>query len=389
MSKGTILRALALTAALAGPVASNAFGGDVLHVPSQYPTIQSASSAAGPGDTVLVADGVYSGPGNRSLDFGTDGILMRSENGAESCIIDGLGTHPAFHFFSTHAGVVEGFTIRNCSNDTGGAVEFHHGAEPTFRRCVFADNQASFAGGAILVWHAGRIRLIECVFLRNRANYGGAVTLASGTLAAEIVNCTFLENHATSDGGALYLGVSFPVWGSLFARNTAGTAGGAIHVGPVTSGAPAIRSSTLAFNEAGSFGGGVACVGTASVDLSDSILWGDAAPRGPEIALLTDPEWGGATLALGHCDLQGGPDAIYRETGSSVMLGLGIIDLDPLFLDPSQGDYHIAPDSPARDAGNPAPPLFPSKFDIDLEPRFFPPRLDMGADEVLELAGVR
>ncbi len=41
-----------------------------LRVPADYPTIQAAIDAAQPGDEVVIADGVYTGAGNKDLDFG-------------------------------------------------------------------------------------------------------------------------------------------------------------------------------------------------------------------------------------------------------------------------------------------------------------------------------
>jgi len=95
-------------------------GAATLHVPSlEYPTIQAGVDAAQVGDTVLVADGVYTGEGNRDIEFHGRDIVLRSENGPEVTSIDCQASksdlHQGFniHLGETPACRIEGFTVTN------------------------------------------------------------------------------------------------------------------------------------------------------------------------------------------------------------------------------------------------------------------------------------
>lgn len=63
----------------------------VIHVPDDAPTIQAALEVARDGDTILVADGVYQGDGNRDLSMPDLSVVIRSVNGPAATIIDGQG----------------------------------------------------------------------------------------------------------------------------------------------------------------------------------------------------------------------------------------------------------------------------------------------------------
>lgn len=85
------------------------------HVPGEYATIQAAVDASADGDVIILADGIYTGPGNASVDLLGKAITVRSESGPEACIIDAEQQPGGFRLVSgeTRETVIAGLTIRN------------------------------------------------------------------------------------------------------------------------------------------------------------------------------------------------------------------------------------------------------------------------------------
>jgi hypothetical protein len=90
-----------------------------------YLTIQEGIDAAQDGDEVVVCDGVYTGEGNKNLDFAGKAITVRSASGPENCIIDCENDGRGFYFHSgeTSEAVVDGFSITK-GRQAGGAESF-------------------------------------------------------------------------------------------------------------------------------------------------------------------------------------------------------------------------------------------------------------------------
>lgn len=70
-----------------------------------YPTIQAAINGSSAGDVIELTDGVFTGTGNRDVEFGGREITVRSQSGdPATCIIDCEGsqedTHRGFLFLN-------------------------------------------------------------------------------------------------------------------------------------------------------------------------------------------------------------------------------------------------------------------------------------------------
>ena len=62
-----------------------------------FPNIQTAINGCMNGDEIVLMDGIYTGAGNRDIDFMGKAITLRSFSGiAENCVIDIAGVHGNF-----------------------------------------------------------------------------------------------------------------------------------------------------------------------------------------------------------------------------------------------------------------------------------------------------
>ncbi|MCZ6543116.1 MAG: right-handed parallel beta-helix repeat-containing protein [Phycisphaerales bacterium] len=319
---------------------------DIINVPGDYPTIQAGINAAQNGDEVVVADGTYTGAGNRNVVFAGKAITLRSENGPTNCIIDceSLGRGFIFYELDTPATVVDGFTITNGLGHPGGAIYAYYFSSPTITNCIITGNTGDAGGG-------GGIYCAMCF--------------------ATITNTIITGNTAIGDGGGVYTEGGDPtITNSLISGNTADSGGGGVYS---NWGSPTITNSTIVGNTAGNVAGGSYFGGETSPTITNSILWGNGLEE-----IYVDES---STLVVSYSNVQGG------------WLGTGNIDDEPLFVDPTNDNYRLSSVSPGIDAGdNTAVPKGIST-DLDGNPRFVedpdtpnagnggPPIVDMGAYE--------
>ena len=326
------------------------------YVPSEYDTIQSAIDDANNGYVIIVEDGVYSGPGNRDIDFLGKAITVRSLNGPENCIIDCNGSesepHRGFFFHSGEAerSIIDGLTIMNghappreqqfgSSTSTyweGGGILCYE-SSPTIANCWLINNFAKLYGGAVCGWGSSAI-ITGGTIENNMSENGGGISCRDGTMT--VSHCIVRRNKASRAGGGLdFMGSRTTVANCLIIGNRA-SAGGGLSTGGWSC-EPLISNCTISGNT-GEWGGAVFCGELSDAAIVNSILRGNDTDNGAEIKMVLH-DWG-SSLSISYSDVRGA-----NEGFPGVVLGEGVIDSDPCFVDPGHWDVNGTPDDPSDD----------------------------------------
>ena len=137
-------------------------------------TIQAAVDIASSGDTVIVADGTYTGFGNRDIYLPeTFGITVRSAGGPDGCIINCQGSsaqpHRGFYLQgNTEPDMfIDGFTITGGYSDYGGGAIACLSSVVTISNCIISANSAVGAFGGGLYIYDSDVDMVNCVIEGN------------------------------------------------------------------------------------------------------------------------------------------------------------------------------------------------------------------------------
>ncbi len=229
-------------------------------VPTDYPTLQAAVDASDNFDCILLAPGIYTGPGNRDVNI--DGkILSISMLGVQGEVVldlQGSATEPHYGLNIQGYGwatvFISNLTMRQgYSDDAGGAAVHGEEVELVISSCRFEDNVSLNSGGAVYNSDMGDVCCMDSVFFNNMALQGGCGGgLCSGFSTIEY--CVFDSNSARYGGGASVRGASL-VSNSAFINNSSETNAGGLNV--YDSRSTIITASRFISNECASGGGGL------------------------------------------------------------------------------------------------------------------------------------
>tara|TARA_B100000315_G_scaffold260765_1_gene324999 strand:- start:12954 stop:14897 length:1944 start_codon:yes stop_codon:yes gene_type:complete len=309
-------------------------------VPFDFRTIQDAVDGIEDEDVIIVSDGIYyeNIVIDRSLSF-----VLKSQNGPDNCIIDGrLNGFSVllFDFINTNDSIIiEGFTIKNGhSNSYGGGINFNHSDVYTeLNNMRIINNEAELFGGGLSL-------------IRSKNKYFN--------------NCVIMDNNSTLGGGGIYckdIVTAFFTRTSINNNNTSGMGSALLTTGTGQIGVQVLLEHVTISQNYSSNNSSIRCLRQTIINIQNSIIWGDTQP---EIDIFSEgiPN----LLSISYSDLQGSEPGIVKGDNDIVNWGSGNLNVDPLFVDPENQDYHLSDESECIDAGDPYSELDPDGTITDM-----------------------
>jgi len=260
------------------------------HFQWELSPLQAQIDAATDGDVIVVQPGLYQG----RLYFSGKNITLTSTDPTNPDIVANTVLQVVNGSVVTFDGTETEACVLNGFTITGGATGGRGGG---------INGNSCQAG------------IFNCIIRNNSAAYGGGLAECIGN----IEKCIIFNNSATMNGGGL-VGCNGIISNSLIYNNSA------IYGAGLNNCDGGVINCTISDNTAGIDGGGLR---RSDGTITNSIIWGNS----PD-------QLSGGSLPTYSC--YPGDD----EQGN--------ISDDPMFIDRASQNYHLLPDSPCIDSGNPA-----------------------------------
>ncbi|MHC4942263.1 MAG: right-handed parallel beta-helix repeat-containing protein [Planctomycetota bacterium] len=334
----------------------------------------------------------------------------------------------------------------NSANKWGGGIHCKDHSSPDILNNIISDNSAGKDGGGIMCYMKSTATIKNNVITGNSIveeyGYGGGIccmnsdaTISGNTISYNdgdfgggitcfdsdpLITVNFISGNTAFDGGGILCELytspiidgniilsnvawEYPFEGgggitcnectatisnNLIAGNMGYDGGGIFAEGPGVT----LLNNTISGNIA-AFGGGIS-IPYSTVTITNTILWNNDAAYGKEICIgfLYSAE-----LTISYSDVAGGQENVYVGSSSILNWGPGMIDVDPVLVDPGywddngtpgdpgddfwvDGDFHLTYNSLCRDTGDNS--AVAESCDFEGDPRIaWSGTVDMGADE--------
>ena len=268
------------------------------------------------------------------------------------------------------------FTNNLISNNNGGGVSAQ--GNSTFTNNTISNNISDNDAGGV---SAGQYSTLTNNTISNNSSKNSAGGVAAYYGGGALINNTISNNRSVRGTGGVSTLSSFAFTNNTIANNSSEQNAGGVS----TSSSSTFINNTIAQNR----GSGVRINASYSDDepaFYNNLFWenemNEGTPDGVDLTILNadaDNDYIIANVILFGNDFDHSPHGLYFDI-PQVIDPSNLNKVEPWFVDPEIGDFHLQPDSPVIDAGYPGTPNLP-EFDIENTPRVLGESVDIGAYE--------
>ncbi len=313
----------------------------ITNVPGDFYSIQLAIDVAAEGDTILVAPGTYGQIDFLGKDIIVASLFLTTQDTAYisqtiiSAATDSVRT-VTFENGETKEAVLTGFTITDGYGYNGAGIIIDNVSSPTLSHLIVTGNYCTTDGGGVAVKYGSNPILTNIIISENSARYWGGGFLCSYKSSVTLNNVIISNNTCGSystigNGAAFYSQDSSNVIlnNVLITDNVSEPNGAVIYY---RTGSTITINNAICSNNTGNYG----------IHNDDSV--------NPSISYSCF--WNSGDENFHNCDSLVGENIITNANGDSSDIYYNI-QLDPLFEDEINKDYHLTLNSPCIDAGMP------------------------------------
>ncbi len=223
-----------------------------------------------------------------------------------------------------------GCDLSNNNSPVGGGIFCNASADLHIGDTSFQSNQAQLGGGLYVTNSVGDIN--DCLIQGNTSadttanqeqfGLGGGLMCAAANV--NILNSVINQNRSGGSGGGVYFaGQPSPLLKNcLITRNESGRDGAGVSCEGQTE--PNISNCTIANNTASgigfqsTFGGGLSVADDSGVNVKDSIIWGNQAINGQQIAVTSLNPNMPSYLTVSYSNVLGGEAGVFKDIASTL-----------------------------------------------------------------------
>ena len=312
---------------------------NILYVPQQYGSIQTAINFSVDSDTIVVSEGTY----QENINFFGKNIVVTSNYFInqdsliiENTIIDGNndGSVVTFAGGEPNSTVLQGFTLRNGNGNyadpdengsfyTYGGGVYCKSSSPTLKDLIISNNSGNAGGGGGVFCYDANPTIEGCIIFNNSTDDVGGGLYARNGSDVIIRNSQFNGNEADLGGGCYFRDQSEPfISNTDFVSNISSNSGGAIIF---KDNADAILENVNFIDNETEGPGGALYINDASPNLDFVLMSGNVSSAGSGAYIRNDanPVFNHVTIGYNSSGFGGG--AIYLRDGSDLIVKNSII----------------------------------------------------------------